>query len=45
MSAANSSLASNPITTASGPARTCQEFMKNALDGANNNQNFLIPCR
>jgi phospholipase/lecithinase/hemolysin len=43
-SASNYSLASNANTTASGPARTCQEFMKTALDRANNNQNFLIPC-
>jgi hypothetical protein len=43
-SASNYSLASYPNTTASGPARDCQEFMKNALDAANNNQNFLVPC-
>jgi len=44
-SASNYSLASYPDTTASGAARTCQEFMKTALDRANNNQNFLVPCR
>ena len=43
-SASNYSLLSNPNTTASGAARMCQEFMKNALDKANNNQNFLVPC-
>ena len=43
-SASNYSLAAYPNTTASGPARSCQEFMKTALDRANNNLNFLVPC-
>jgi hypothetical protein len=45
--ASNHSLASlgGNNTTASGDARNCQEFMKTALDNANNNQNFLVPCR
>jgi hypothetical protein len=41
ISAANGSLFTNPNTTASGAARTCQQFMKNALDNANNNRNFV----
>jgi len=50
MSAANSganySLLSYSNTTASGTARNCQQFMKNALDSANNNRNFVqaTPC-
>jgi len=41
ISAANTSLQNNPNTTASGDTRTCQEFMKNALDRGNNNLNFI----
>jgi SdrD B-like protein len=41
MAAANNSLASSPNTTTAGPARTLQEALKNALDKANNNQNFV----
>ncbi len=46
MSAANLDLASNANTIASpstADARNCQEFMKNALDEANNNRNFVQP--
>jgi len=48
MNAANTnlSLQSNANTTASpstADARNCQEFMKNALDNANNNRNFVQP--
>lgn len=47
MNATNASLLVNPNTTASGPARSCQEFMKTALDCGNNNLNFVQsrPCR
>lgn len=47
MSAANASLLVNPNTTASSPVRSCQEFMKTALDRGNNNLNFVQsrPCR
>ena len=37
----NHALDSDPNTTAAGAARNCQEFMKNALDNANNNRNFV----
>jgi len=43
MAAANNSLGSNPNTTTAGAARTLQEALKNALDNANNNQNFVQP--
>ncbi|HXI55948.1 MAG TPA: hypothetical protein VNO55_07810 [Polyangia bacterium] len=38
---ADSSLAANGNTTAAGPLRTSQEALKNALDAANNNLNFV----
>jgi hypothetical protein len=41
MTEANNSLGSNGNTVASGPTRTYQEALKNALDRANNNLNFL----
>jgi len=41
MAAAGNSLASFPKTTTAGPARSLQEALKNALDKANNNQNFV----
>ena len=41
MNNANSNLLTNSNTTASGAARSCQQFMKNALDDANNNRNFV----
>lgn len=43
---ANASLGAFGNTTAAGPARTHQEALKNALDAANNNQNFVqaTPC-
>ncbi len=40
-------LRADGYTPAGDPERTCQEFKKNALDNANNNQNFvklLPPC-
>jgi hypothetical protein len=36
MAAANASLGSDGLTVAAGPVRSCQEFMKNALDAGNN---------
>ena len=46
IAAADTSLGANPNTTAAGPARTEQEQLKNALDAANNNLNFVqsVPC-
>lgn len=46
MTAANATLGANGYTVASGDVRTCQEFVKNALDNANNNRNFVQsePC-
>jgi len=46
MDEANTSLASNGYTVASGATRTYQESLKNALDRANNNLNFVQsePC-
>lgn len=46
MNAANTSLGTDGNTTAAGPARTYQECLKNALDSANNNLNFVqaTPC-
>lgn len=41
INAANASLLASPNTVASGPVRSCQEFMKNALDNGNNNRNFV----
>lgn len=41
MAAANASLATDPLTVASGTARNDQEALKNALDAANNNRNFV----
>lgn len=43
MNAANSSLGSNGYTVASSDIRNCQDFMKNALDDANNDRNFVQP--
>jgi hypothetical protein len=34
-------LATNPTALSGNPARTCEEFKKNALDKANNNLNFV----
>jgi hypothetical protein len=42
MSAANTSLGANPLTQ-SGAVRIYQQFLKNALDAANNNSNFVQP--
>ncbi len=41
MDDANSSLGANGYTVATGAVRSCQEFMKIALDKANNNLNFV----
>jgi len=41
IAAADASLTDNGNTVASGPLRSCQEFMKNALDNGNNNRNFV----
>jgi hypothetical protein len=41
MTEANAQLLANPVTVASGAARTAQAAIKNALDAANNNQNFV----
>lgn len=38
---ANNSLGANGLTVASSPTRTYQEALKNALDKANNNLNFV----
>ncbi len=46
MTAANQSLFDHPLTLAGSPDRACQETLKNALDDANNNKNFIqsAPC-
>jgi hypothetical protein len=43
---ANASLGANGLTVAGGAVRSYQEALKNALDKANNNTNFVqpIPC-
>ncbi len=43
MTLANDSLASNPVTTSAGAARSYQEALKDVLDHANNNLNFVLP--
>lgn len=43
MLAANASVGSDPLTLEGHPARDYQEALKNALDAANNNQNFVQP--
>lgn len=45
MTAANTSLGTNGTTVALSAVRTYQECLKNALDKANNNQNFVVPCQ
>lgn len=44
MSDANILLGAYPNTVSSSPQRSCEEYVKNALDAANNNKNFDIPC-
>ena len=46
MTAANTSLGTNGSTVTAGAIRTLQEALKNALDNANNNLNFVqaTPC-
>lgn len=43
MAAANAALCANGYTTAGSPDRAYQEALKNALDKANNNLNFVQP--
>ena len=43
MAAANVSLGANGVTVTPSSARTYQECLKNALDWANNNKNFVQP--
>jgi hypothetical protein len=43
MAEANTSLGANGLTVAASATRTYQEVLKNALDKANNNLNFLQP--
>ncbi len=46
MTAANSALGADGLTLAGDPNRSIQEYLKNALDAANNNTNFVQaqPC-
>jgi hypothetical protein len=46
MSAADASLLAHPVTISASPDRAYQECLKNALDNANNNLNFVqgSPC-
>jgi len=44
ISQANTALGADGYTPAGDPNRTLQECLKNALDGANNNQNFVVAC-
>ena len=46
MAAANSQLGTNGLTLSAHPFRAYQEALKNALDAANNNTNFVqaVPC-
>jgi hypothetical protein len=46
LTAANAALAADGLTLADDPNRAAQESLKNALDAANNNQNFVQgqPC-
>jgi hypothetical protein len=41
MAAANNKLGANGYTVALSADRSCQEFLKTALDKANNNLNFV----
>jgi len=43
MTAANNELGAHPYTPAGSPYRALQEVIKNALDDANNNLNFVCP--
>ena len=43
MAAANGELFAHPITKSGSPYRAYQECLKNALDDANNNHNFVQP--
>jgi hypothetical protein len=46
MAEADADLQANPVTVTAGSTRTHQEALKNALDKANNNLNFVQskPC-
>jgi len=41
MTAANNELCAHPVTTSGSPFRAHQECVKNTLDRANNNRNFV----
>ncbi len=43
MAEANASLGANGLTVVSGAVRSYREALKNALDKANNNLNFVQP--
>jgi hypothetical protein len=43
MTAANSALGTDGLTLVGDPNRAAQEALKNALDAANNNTNFVQP--
>ena len=43
MAAANAELYAHPKTLSGSPYRAYQECLKNALDDANNNKNFVQP--
>jgi hypothetical protein len=43
MTAANASLLTNNVMLSGNPQRSCQEYLKNALDNANNNKTFVQP--
>jgi len=44
MSDANADLGTHAVTLSGNPDRACQEFMKDALDAGNNNQNIVVAC-
>lgn len=44
MNAANTELLNHPNTVANNSNRSKQECLKNALDNANNNKNFVVAC-
>ncbi len=43
MAAADAELCAHPVTKSGSPDRAKQECLKNALDDANNNKNFVQP--
>jgi hypothetical protein len=44
MAAADAELGAHGYTPSGDPSRSCQEFLKDALDDANNNLNFVQPA-